>query len=382
MRCLLISNYLDGSTGWAEVGKSIILALDAANVDIVPRAIKLNNSIPSIPRRITELEEKTSRDSQVCIQHVLPHLMEYNSAFKKNIGIFEFETSGFGICNWPNKLALMDALIVANTQIKETIQNTPQLKHLWDKTYVVPTPIDVSKFQQSYQPLNIPEARDTFNFYFVGEVIRRKNLVALIKAFHLEFGINEPVNLIIKGNLFNTGPQDCYKHIETMSAEIKRNMKIYAKPEFYKKEIILTDWMNDDEIMGLHQIGGCYINPSFGESRNLACLDAICCGNYVISNDCGGPHDYMPDGEQYDLVPNVLEPAFGMTTTFDDLQTSRENWWSINVLDLMKSMRKMFEHWKSKNSNDKFIEDGLKFANKYSYEKVGNMMKDIIYDGI
>ena len=56
MKVLYIGNYKDG-TGWANACINNILALDAAGVDVVPRAITFNNSAGGCPQKILELEE-------------------------------------------------------------------------------------------------------------------------------------------------------------------------------------------------------------------------------------------------------------------------------------------------------------------------------------
>ena len=56
MKVLYIGNYKDG-TGWANACINNILALDASDVEVVPRAITFNNASGTCPQRILELEE-------------------------------------------------------------------------------------------------------------------------------------------------------------------------------------------------------------------------------------------------------------------------------------------------------------------------------------
>ena len=82
MKVLYVGCYRDG-TGWGNAAIDYILSLDAAGVDVVPRAIKLNNEQVELPSRIVELENKSSSGCDVCIQHILPHFMEYSSSLKR-----------------------------------------------------------------------------------------------------------------------------------------------------------------------------------------------------------------------------------------------------------------------------------------------------------
>ncbi len=86
MKVLYLGHYREG-TGWSQAAIDYILALDSVGVDVACRPIKLNEKNPEIPSRIEQLEQKPIADSEVCIQHVLPHLMDYNGKMK-NIGLF------------------------------------------------------------------------------------------------------------------------------------------------------------------------------------------------------------------------------------------------------------------------------------------------------
>ena len=75
MKVLYIGCYRDG-TGWGQAATDYILAMDTAGIDVVPRPIKLNSNQIKVPDRIIELEKKDSSGCNICIQHILPHLME------------------------------------------------------------------------------------------------------------------------------------------------------------------------------------------------------------------------------------------------------------------------------------------------------------------
>ena len=64
--------------------------------------------------------------------------------------------------------------------------------------HVIPHSLNISEYHTIPQGNQIQELQNTFNFVFVGEFIERKNLQALLKAFHMEFELHEPANLMIK----------------------------------------------------------------------------------------------------------------------------------------------------------------------------------------
>lgn len=369
MKVLFIGHYRD-ATGWAKAAQEWILALDAVGVDVVPRPVKLNNNHPDIPLKIRELENKSSKGCDVCIQNVLPHLMDYNGHFRKNIGVFFADTDCIGHSGWPQRLNLMDELWVPNTDMLTNCDasriNVP--------VHVVPCTTDVRKFNVKYDALDMPELKDKFVFYHIGDAVRRKNLTALIKAFHLEFSINEPVALLLKTTKYGMTADETCKNLQVMCDTIKRELKIYPNIEFYTKEYIITEHVKDHIMNKIHATGDCYVSPSFGEAWNIPAFNAMGFGKTPICAAVGGPKDYLKGSSNF--VKGDWEPVFGMTDTFADICTGRENWYNISVLDLQRQMRKAFER---KPEILEMIQTGdKKVLNDYSYEVVGNQMKELL----
>ena len=87
----------------------------------------------------------------------------------------------------------------------------------------------------------------TFNFAFIGEFIERKNLQALIRAFHLEFDFQEPVNLLIKTSKVELPQiQDYIKHV-------KSGLKIRSR---YREEIIIAGRLEEKDYVSV--LGQCH----------------------------------------------------------------------------------------------------------------------------
>ena len=60
---------------------------------------------------------------------------------------------------------------------------------------IVPHSLDISSYKET-QANKIKELETTFTFGFIGEFVERKNIKALVKAFHMEFNPREPVTLL------------------------------------------------------------------------------------------------------------------------------------------------------------------------------------------
>ena len=370
MKILYIGCYREG-TGWGNSAIDYILSLDSAGVEVVCRPVKLNNRNPEIPNRILELEARDSSGCDICIQHVLPHHMEYNSAFKKNIGLYFTETSSFEYSTWPNRINLLDEGWVSCQQsLDASIYSGVKIP-----LKVFPIPTNISRFERSYEPLDIPEVKNSFVFYFIGEAIRRKNLVALIKAFHLEFSVNEPVSLVIKTNKSNMSSEECHKHVSEICSQIKNNLKLYKQVDDYKKEIIITQRLTDDQMMGLHRSCDCFVMPSFGEAWCIPAFNAMGFGKTPICTNVGGMADFLKSGGGF-LVEGNSEPVFGMTETFHDIYTGREDWCNIDIRYLQSEMRYVYDsHLSEDEEYSKIKKQGMESVYNYSYETVGELMK-------
>lgn len=179
MKVLYIGCYRDG-TGWAQAAIDYILSMDAAGIDVVPRPVKLNSRQVDLPEKIIELENKSDAGCDICIQHVLPHMMDFNGRFKKNIGLYATETDNFKRSIWPERINQMDEAWVINNEMKLSSENSGVNIPI----KVIPHACNVSKFTKEYQEVQIPpDGADKFVFYTVAEFGRRKNLSSLLELF-------------------------------------------------------------------------------------------------------------------------------------------------------------------------------------------------------
>lgn len=375
VKVLYIGHYREG-TGWGQAAIDYILSMDAAGIDVVPRAVKLNSREVDLPKRILELESKESLGCDVCVQHVLPHLLDYNSKFKKNIALYATETSNFLASDWARKINTMDEAWVINQQMIESSRDSG----VTVPVKVVPHACDFNKFATRRPKLDIPNSQGNFVFYFVGEHNNRKNLPALVKAFHLEFDKNEPVSLLIKTHMYGVSPDDCANIVGDMCNQIKASLKLYPSKEDYKEDLIITDYVSEEDMLRIHQTCDCFVMPSYGEAWCIPAFDAMGFGSTPICSNVGGMSDFLQNGGGF-LIDGRWEPVEGMTNTFGDIFTGNEDWYSINVRDLQKQMRNVYEMHKNASSEYSDIKrQGLSSAQDYSYDNVGKIIKELLTD--
>jgi glycosyltransferase involved in cell wall biosynthesis len=370
MKVLYVGHYKEYS-GWGQAARDYILAMRHVGIDVIPRSINLGNSTAELSPEIIELESKSSRHCDVCIQHVLPHYMKYDSVFKKNIGLFVLETSNIKKTAWPHYINLMNQIWVpCNEMLKDLKCNG-----IKSPAFLVPHTFDTSVYNKSYDKLNLP-TKNKFTFYTISEFSKRKNLSAIIKAFHTEFKPYEPVELVIKVNKFNVDQDVLIKELKNFCNKVKDNLKLYTDPTRYKPEILITKNISRHDILRLHKACDCFITSSYGDAWNIPAFEAMGMGNIVITSNTGGMSDYINSEHNGFLVNGRKEPVFGQHETFTEFGTAREQWFEISINDLMRKMRKVYElNVDHKNK----IKTAAKLnAKEYDYSKIGLLIKELL----
>lgn len=370
MKVLYIGCYRDG-TGWATAAINYILSLDAAEVEVVPRFVKLNEIDGQVPKRIAELEKNSDKNCDIVIQHVLPHHIDYNGMFEKNISLYVAETDNCKNTAWPERIGLMDEAWVPNNHLAKDFSRN---SNIITKHFVIPHACDTSKYQKSYNKLDIAHLKNKFVFYYIGEITRRKNIGALLKAFHSEFSSNENVGIFIKGHLPGHSADESEAYLRDMSKKIKEGLKIYGDKSNYHQEVFVCDYLSDEQIFDIHNSFDCFVSSSFGEAWGIPIFDAMAMGKTPICCDNGGPKDFLKNGGGI-LTGCRKEPCFGVLDSFDDLYTSNENWYSIDINEMKKNMREIFEN---SEKREKISSLGVAAAYNYSYMDIGTLMKKTI----
>jgi glycosyltransferase involved in cell wall biosynthesis len=353
MKVLYIGHYRDG-TGWGNAALNNILSLDAAGVEVVPRAITYEVEDRVKNSRIAELERNDNKNCDIVIQHTLPSNYCYDSSYK-NIGCLTVESSDFITTGWQHNINMMDEVWTCSEASKSATFNSGVTKPV----KVVPYAIDLSKYKENNGE-KIQELQNQFTFGFVGEFIERKNIKALVQAFHLEFDPREPVNMFIKTS--KTSLADAQKYL----SHIKSGMKIRTD---YKEEVVIAGMMPEDDYISVLNQVDCFVMPSRGEAFCIPSLEAMALGIPSIwTEGIGMEHSVGIKVKSYD------KPCFGAIETLSNLDTAMSTWKEIDILDLAKAMREMYE------TSHKYKEECLSQSKKYTYENIGKMMKGLLND--
>lgn len=354
MKVLYIGNYNDG-TGWGNAAKANILSLSMIDgVKVYPKSITFNGSYETKNEAMLLLEAKNGKldgTPDVCIQHTLPNLYSYDSRYK-NIGVFYFEANSVPI-EWIAQLNMMDELWVATEKNKKDAFSsgvTTPIK-------VVPIPLDADKILYlSEMGGKIDRMVDRFNFGFVGEFVERKNLKALLMAFHAEFDPSEPVNLFVKTSGVDMDTLKQYAN------QIKAGLKIRNR---YIEEIFVSGMMEEKDYYSVLSQCSCLVVPSRAEGWCIPAWEAMALNIPVISAE---GTELMPhENELMKFVPSRVEPCFGALDTMSFLQTAHQTWNEIDVTELRKAMRERYETPIEKVDSS--------WHELLSFKSVGNAMK-------
>ncbi len=142
MKILYISHQQENS-GYGRSCRDYLQAIKETGAEVASFPVILGN-----PGNIEESTEKNDiRNSDIVIQHVLPHFMSYNGSFQKNIGICLNETSS-EFTDWQAHLDMM-------TEVWYPYSLTGKNR------YTMPHPIDVDIYTRKYPKMNIQEANET-----------------------------------------------------------------------------------------------------------------------------------------------------------------------------------------------------------------------------
>lgn len=327
MKIKYIGNFTDG-TGWAKASTYNALALTSAGFDVYCQEVKYNKNQVVLEDQILELLNKESATYDIVVQHVLPKDYRYFGGVK-NVGFVALESIILTNMIWLKNLNMMDELWVPNTASKNCLVNSGIS---YEKIKVLPHTFNYEKIVNTNDGASISQLDNNFNFAFVGEFSKRKNLEALLRAFHGEFDYIEPVNLFIKTS----------SNLETLNGfrtDVRKRMKLGSR---YKEEIIVCDYLPEDVLTSIVKQCHAFVMPSYGEAWCYPAMEAMAAGLPIVYTNGIGIEDYQ-EYESSFAVESYASYCYGATDTFDDIYTSRDLWREINVADLQMTMRKVFE---------------------------------------
>jgi glycosyltransferase involved in cell wall biosynthesis len=353
-------------TGYSHAANDLILALDAAGLDVVNVWTTLSNNPKDYGNpRLAELERGNLDNVDVVIQHTLPQYFVRKSGVK-NIGVFHYETNHFRGSRWAYSCNMMDEIWVYTPEEVEMCRRSGVTVPVIE----IDAATDVGRFKQSYEPL-LPELDPFYVFYTISELSFRKNVTSLIAAFYTAFTVRDNVALVIRGFRSEAPPESAERLIEQTINDLKSGVRRGSKTQ-RPPVIFISEWLDENKLMQLHSMGDCFVSLSRGESWCLPLFDAAAMGNICIGPNSGGPKKILWDSPHNILLPVVNKPVFGMNTSMSHLYNCDETWAEPQIGDCVKAMRQVAGTHPTRTQSYKFVENLL---DKHAYREVGNKLK-------
>lgn len=390
MKICYIAPYRDG-TGYSNQAIHNMLALEAGGIDVVARSVKLSQSRnDELAAKIKHLENKNTDNVDAVIQHVLPHLFEYKSGLK-NIGMFCWETTNFRRSNWSHCCNFMDEIWVPSIQNAQAVKDS----NVTVPVKIFPCACDITRFNNPHIPLNIPQLKDKCVFYTIGEMTRRKNIVAILRAFYSAFSLRDDVVLVIKTNIPGKSSNETTDILRTTIDDIKKSLHTYIRHSYYPPVVCITDFLPDNKLDQLHVACDVFVSASHGEAWGIPAHDAMGFGNPVILSNWGSfpeltdsealnywksmDHKFIHSGgiDCGFLIRGQLTPCFGAVESFPDLYTGAESWFEPDICHLIGCLKRTYVEWRNKELHIRG-EAAKQRAAEFSYEKVGQIAKGLL----
>ena len=327
------------SDGWGNAAREYIRALRLTDCDLATRPVYLNmqNSYAAMDE-FKDLEDNRFDSYDVIIQNCLPHqFRKYGGV--KNIGLSFFETSDISTTPWPASINLMDEMWVSSFFEARTLEDSG----IDIPINVIPIPVDANKYTKEYEPFEPLEKHShEFKFYFIGEYIARKDIQTLLLAFHREFKSYELVRLVLKVNKVGHSALDTMNAINQDIMGLKGALNIKPSPQDYKTEIVIPNYLTEEELYGVHKACDCFVTASSGEAFCMPAFDAAMLGRAPLVNKNSSMAEYIYNMNGA-LVNSHLSPAISQDRALPFLYTGADTWYQVDTIDLQRHMREAFE---------------------------------------
>jgi hypothetical protein len=359
---------------WGRSARDYIRALLTNNdISLASRPIYYSSLIEhNIPSSISSCEKYYSDTYDYIIQYGFPASFNINN-IAHNIGILNIEFSkGQSHIN-TILLNRLNEIYVSTEQEKSILTNMG----IKSKISVIPKPIDLEEIANNLKkkPLNsiFPQYfNSTFKFYCFSGAEDRRNLDMLLTAFHLAFGEQDRVSLIIAPNLPNNDIQSNKIAIENLCKKIKNNLRTNR---IFKNEMIIPGHYDLSQEIAIHNACDCYINISSGCHYDSSAIIASYLGKTPIVLGNTGLESLL-DGESSGFVvksdnyPIVIETP-PLPEEYD-LFNANYSWKKPNIMSLIDVLKKAYNTYKNNKTDYKNKQlHGSKKINEFSYTKIG-----------
>lgn len=367
MNGLFIGPYRQND-GWGMAAKDCIKAISTQMPNLTTRPIYFiaQNSDPG--NEIVEYENSLYKSYDIVFQNTLPHCITINKKIKKNVGLFFLETNNISKSICVKTLNQLDEILVSSKQEEKSLRES----NVTTKIKVISQPLNIDFIEKhKNHTFNFGTKNSSFRFYTICEYIERKNIKDLLIAFHLAFKNTDNVSLVIKTNKPGMNSRDAKQEIEKDINEIKKKLNI---KQFYKRDILITDRLSDEDMIGLHNSCDCFVMPSYGEAFCRPAAEALVLGKTPIVTDNTGMTDFINKDNGFIISSKKSPVILDARTLSNDFDTynANEYWYQPNIYSLIQCMKQVYDLYKKNNSSYKAKQEkGKQCKDQFSYDTIG-----------
>ena len=295
---------LDNS-GYAQAARGNIMALHKLGVPLTLNPISFEQIRPDLGEVGEVIDSLTDKkiDYNINIIHTTPEFWAgHRVEGKINLGYTIWETTKLHP-KWPGYInESVDAIMVGSEWNVDVFRDSGVKVPI----FAVPHGIAKNAFED-VKPFGVRGvSEDTYMYYSIFQWTERKHPLVLIKAYWHAFQNNEDVALVLK--TYRSDYSDVEK--DAIRTTINR-LKAVTPVDNYPPIYLIPNMLSDEEILGLHARGDCYVSFDRGEGFGLSPFTAGAFGNPIIVTGFGGSTEYAKEDNSY-LINHTLTPVFGM----------------------------------------------------------------------
>jgi glycosyltransferase involved in cell wall biosynthesis len=317
---------------WGESCRSYIRAISSnKNFKLKIHPIYYTNNITDIDDSYKTLESNDFDSYDYVVQQCLPGDFFYDGRYSKNIAITLIETSDWTSCkDSVYNLNSMDEIWIQSDFEKQNLSKAGVSKAIKSVGY----PVDIELINSTTNKLQMPKVlQNLFKFYFIGDYSNRQNLHDLIIAFNLAFRYSDDVSLVLKINNDNMDPQSSRQKIEDDILNIKKSMGLERR---FKKEFIITEKLDNKQIIQLHNSCDCLVSPSYSETFSKNIMEALALGKTPIVNKNSIASNFVNENNGYlfkSYKTPIILPEKPLSKDYD-FYNANQYWFKADIYDL------------------------------------------------
>lgn len=313
--------------------------------------------------------ELTSFDNyDVLIQFCLPMISAYNGSFKKNIGVFNFESiptikRSLAI----SRINLMDEVWVDSEEVAISLKSMTDTK-----VSLLRPHIDNSILEYNTGTImRNEESKDKFIFYFIGSMEQKSGVEEALCAYFSEFNVHD--NTVFCVLLENPSPPE---KVQELIDLCQRKVGVIKRADKFPAVHFLNPpggFMGESRVTA-HKEGDCFVSTSYTFGTNTSVMESVCFGNTPIINSLTESYRVLGDDNSWG-VESYKDSCVLKDRPFSDMFTSEEMCQKPIIRSIATCMRGAFT---DKFQRDKKKKNNAKFTRSLTSADYSNYLGELI----